>query len=178
MEFLAQQQIKYGWVIDFASFETLVVCANGERERKGVGICFRFSSACCTIGDMQGHSVAVIGFLRVAGPKLCTHQAFHLLIMFHCIFFFSNSSRSYEQKKTQSSEEGRQATGIRGTRRRKSAEDASERSSAPLSPEKRGDGNSRNAFQPASSLQLHQSPEMFRTEILVSFGKSRRQFPS
>lgn len=135
-----------------------------------------FSSAYCRIGATQGHSVAVIGSLRGASPKLCTHQGFHLLIMFHCFLFFSNSSRNYEQKKTQSSEEGRQATGIRGTGRRKSAEDASERSSAPFSPEKQGDGNSRSPLLQASSLGLRQSPGMFRTEIVVSFGQSRRQF--
>lgn len=155
---------------DSASFETHVVYVKGER--KGVGICFRFSSACCRIGATQGRSVAAIGSLRMASPKLHTLSLPSPYVPL--LSFFGNSSRSYEQKETQSSEEGRQATGIRGAGRRKSAEEASEKGYAPLTFEKRGDGNSRSALLPASSLGLHQSPGTFRTEILVSFGQSRR----
>lgn len=116
----------------------------------------------------------MIGSLRVASPKLCTHQAFHLLIMFHHVLFLSKSSRSYEQKKTQSSEEGRPlGSEVQGEENQQRTH---LRGSAPPPPEKRGDGNSRSAPLPASSLGLRQSPGMFRTEILVSFGQSRRQF--
>lgn len=65
--------------------------------------------------------------LRVASPKLCPCQAFSLCIMLHS-FLFSNSSRSYEQKKSQ---QQRGQTHKQGQRHRekKPAEDPSERGS-------------------------------------------------